>query len=180
MELTTDQKGNVAELAVTLAATRLGIDVYQPIGEGGRYDLIFGIGPQLLRVQCKWAPRNGNVISVRLFSSRRTRAGCRRRLYTQDEIDAIAAYCEELDRCYFLPFATFGERTYIFLRTAPAANNQQTGVNWARDFELERVDWAALGAVAQLGERRAGSAKVTGSSPVGSTLEAVTRRSSLS
>jgi len=33
--LTTDQKGNIAEAAIALAATKLGIDVYWPLGEGG-------------------------------------------------------------------------------------------------------------------------------------------------
>jgi hypothetical protein len=38
--LTTDQKGNIAELAIALAAIKLGLDVYWPLGEGGRCDLI--------------------------------------------------------------------------------------------------------------------------------------------
>jgi len=32
--LTTDQKGNFAEVAIALAARKLGIDVYWPLGEG--------------------------------------------------------------------------------------------------------------------------------------------------
>jgi hypothetical protein len=32
--LTTDQKGNVAETAITAAAVKLGVEVYRPIGEG--------------------------------------------------------------------------------------------------------------------------------------------------
>jgi hypothetical protein len=32
--LTTDQKGNVAELAIARAAIELGVDVYRPAGEG--------------------------------------------------------------------------------------------------------------------------------------------------
>jgi hypothetical protein len=34
--LTTDQKGNIAETAITAAAVRLGVDVYRPVGEGVR------------------------------------------------------------------------------------------------------------------------------------------------
>jgi hypothetical protein len=40
--LTSDQKGNIAEAAILAAAVKLGIDVYRPFGEGGRYDMIFG------------------------------------------------------------------------------------------------------------------------------------------
>ena len=46
------------------------------------------------------------------------------------------------------------------------------GVNWASHYEFE-VTLGQQGAVAQLGERRDGIAKVTGSSPVGSTPQKV-------
>lgn len=64
-ELTTDQKGAIAESAVVHAAIKLGIGVYRPAFEGGRYDLIFDLGARLLRVQCKWAVRQGEVVVVR-------------------------------------------------------------------------------------------------------------------
>jgi PD-(D/E)XK endonuclease len=67
--MTMDQKGGVAELAITLAAVRLGVDVYRPVVEGGRYDLIFGFGSKLVRVQCKWAPLEGDVIVIRGYSA---------------------------------------------------------------------------------------------------------------
>jgi PD-(D/E)XK endonuclease len=100
--LTTDQKGNIAEVAITLAALRLGIDVYRPIGEGGRYDLILDLAGGLSRVQCKWACRRVDVVIVRCYSSRRNRHGLLRRIYAEGEIDAFAAYCEG-DRSVFPP-----------------------------------------------------------------------------
>ena len=97
--LTTDQKGNIAETAIVEHATRLGIAVYRPVGEGGRFDMFFLFpSGRIARVQCKWAQRQGGVVVVRSCSSRRTATGMRRRPYTADEIDAIAAYCAELDR----------------------------------------------------------------------------------
>jgi hypothetical protein len=166
--LTPDQKGAIAESSIAAAAIKLGIEVYRPLCEGGRYDFIFDIG-RLVRVQCKWAPYQGDVICVRLYSSRRTRAGVTRRLYTAMEIDAIAAYCPEFDRCYYLPYERFNGRAQVLLRVGPTANNQRMKVNWAGDYELERLNFLPRGAVAQLGERRDGIAKATGSSPVGST-----------
>jgi len=88
--LTTDQKGNIAELEVAAAASKLGLVVFRPMGEGSRYDLIFDLGGRLLRVQCKWAPRHGELLTIRCYSNRRAREGLRRRGYTIDEIDAIA------------------------------------------------------------------------------------------
>jgi PD-(D/E)XK endonuclease len=174
--LTTDQKGNIAELAIAFAARKLGIDVYWPLGEGGRYDFILDLGGRLNRVQCKWAPRQGEVVVVRCYSARRNRHGLLRRVYAEGEIDAYAAYCEEMDRCFFLPYEEFVGRTQIHLRLCGASNNQKLGINWADDFDFAARIRDQVGAVAQLGERRHGMPKVTGSSPVGSTLTSPARQ----
>ena len=42
--MTTDQKGAIAELAIQLAAAKLGIEVYRPVAEGGRFDMILAPG----------------------------------------------------------------------------------------------------------------------------------------
>jgi hypothetical protein len=167
--LSADQKGAVAELAIALAAAKLGIDVYRPLQEGGRYDLIFGLAGELARVQCKWAPLHGDIVLVRCYSSRRNRHGLLRRTYAEGEVDAYAAYCDELNRCFFIPYGEFVGRTQIYLRLERPKNNQKRLLNWASDFDFDARLTGQQGAVAQLGERRHGMPKVTGSSPVGST-----------
>ena len=166
--LTSDQKGAVAETAIIHAATRLGISVYTPVAEGGRYDMIFELGSRLVRVQCKWAPRHDDVVVLRCYRARRNRQGLIRRIYLEGEIDAFAAYCADVDRCYFLPYELFAGRTQVHLRLGPCRNNQRNGVNWARDYEFAAT-LGDRGAIAQLGERRRGTPKVAGSSPAGST-----------
>jgi hypothetical protein len=155
--LTTDQKGAIAEMGIAWHATNLGVDVYKPVSEGGRYDLIFDLDGRLWRVQCKWASRYGDVLIVRCYSSRRARDGFRRRLYSDEEIDAFAAYCRELDRCFFLPFHRFRGKANIQLRVAPPRNKQRLGINRAEDFDFAATLAQPQGAVAQLGERLAGS-----------------------
>jgi hypothetical protein len=66
-----------------------------------------------------------------------------------------------------VPIERMAGRAAFHLRLAPARNNQSAAINWASEY--------ALGAIAQLGERRAGSAKVGGSSPPSSTAEAAPR-----
>jgi hypothetical protein len=165
--LSTDQKGVIAELAIARRAAELGIGVWGSYTVE-RYDLIFDLRPTLVRVQCKWACRYEDVVIVRCYSNRRNRDGLLRRLYSADDIDAFAAYCAELDQCYFLPLGTFAERSTIQLRLAPTKNNQRLGINWAKNFEFAAT-LGPLGAVAQLGERQSGRLEATGSSPVGST-----------
>ena len=58
--------------------------------------MIFELDTRLIRVQCKWAPRQGEVIVLRCYSCRRNRDGLLRRIYTDGEIDAFAAYCQAL------------------------------------------------------------------------------------
>jgi len=140
--LSTDKKGAIAESAITLAAIELGIDVYRPLFEGGRYDLIFDVGSRLLRVQCKWAVRSGDVVVVRCYSSRRASEGMRVRKYTATEVDVIAAYCAAVGRCYVLLPQHFDGRRQFHLRLEPSRNNQRCGINWANDFLLESLPFA--------------------------------------
>jgi hypothetical protein len=77
--------GAIAETAVAAEATRLGFEVFRPVVDGARYDFIFEVGQRLLRVQCKAAPRRGDVVVVTARTSRRAPEGFRRTVYTADE-----------------------------------------------------------------------------------------------
>lgn len=138
-ELTTDQKGAIAETAITHAAVKLGYGVLRPLTDGERYDLILDLRPRLVRVQCKWAALEGDVVVVRCYSCRRTRDGLLKRGYTSSEVDAIAAYCLPLDRCLVFPMTWLAGRTFVQLRSEPAKNNQRLGINWLDDFAFERL-----------------------------------------
>jgi prevent-host-death family protein len=162
--LNSNRKGAIAETAIAAAATKLGVPVLRPIVEHGRYDLAFEIADRLLRVQCKWGAldEGGAVTKVALQTSCLTPNGYVRSRYTAEEIDLVAVYCGELDRCYLLPSALACGRTGIFLRLLPPRNGQRACVTLAEDFTLD-------GAVAQLEERRHGMAEARGSSPLSST-----------
>ena len=73
-------------------------------------------------------------------------------------------YCQDLKRCFYLPIEAVSGRSGMYLRLTPAANNQEAAINYADEYDF--------GAIAQLGERRAGSAKVVGSSPTSSITKA--------
>jgi hypothetical protein len=166
--LTTDQKGVLAEQAIVFEALKLGVGVFQPLGDE-RYDLILDLRPNLLRVQCKWASRNGDVVLIRTRRCRRGSEGLIHRYYQRGEIDAIAAYCADVDQCYLLPLAMSIGRGMVQLRLAPSKNNQQLRINWARDYEFGATLQQLQGPIAQLGERLSGTQKVAGSIPAGST-----------
>jgi hypothetical protein len=159
-----NRKGNAAELAVAAEAARVGFEVWTPLTDHGRADLLLGIAGRLLRVQCKWANRHGDVVRVGLSTSRRSAEGYVRTTYTSAEIDAIGAYCEELGSCFLIPIELAEGKHALTLRLAPARNGQRASLHWAEQYRL--------GAVAQLEERRHGMAEVRGSSPLSSIHDA--------
>jgi PD-(D/E)XK endonuclease len=157
--LTTNAKGAIAEAALAKAALEVRYDVYRPMFEGGRYDLILDTGDTLLRVQCKWAPLHSDVVVIRSYSTRRNAEGLVRRPYVQGEFDALGAYCEALERCYLIPYEAISGATQLHLRIAPARNNQHLGVHLASHYEFgATLPQTQLGPIAQLGERRDGIA----------------------
>jgi hypothetical protein len=84
-ELTPTEKGAIAEAKIHAAAVEAGIVVARPLTEGRRYDLIFDLGTKLLRVQCKTAPRQGDVIVLRNVTNRCTPSGYVRTRYAATE-----------------------------------------------------------------------------------------------
>jgi prevent-host-death family protein len=161
--LNSNEKGNIAEAAIALEAIKLGIDVLKPVAEHGRYDLVLDLGVQLLRVQCKWGSldRELGVVCVRVGGSRHTPSGYITSTYAVDEIDALAVYCGDLDETFLVPIDVAAGKRQLHLRLRAPRNAQRACINLAADYQL--------GAIAQLGERSAGSRKVGGSSPPSST-----------
>jgi PD-(D/E)XK endonuclease len=162
MEHNPNYKGNVAELAIAKEAASLGLSVFAPLTEHERYDLVIGVAGRLLRVQCKWGAHKGDVICVRVGScSHSPTQGYRRSTDDRSEIDVVAVYCGDLNRCYLLPVDLIAGQGAVHLRLSPARNNQRAALNLAASYELH-------GAIAQLEERLTGSQEVVGSSPTSS------------
>lgn len=134
-----NHKGNVAELAIATEAARLGLSVLKPLTEHEAYDLALGLDGRLLRVQCKWASHDGDVVQIHVARSRTNRRGNIRTTYREDEIDALGAYCADLDRCYLLPVSMVAGHYMVHLRTSAPRNNQRAAINYAVNYELGAV-----------------------------------------
>ena len=140
----TNLKGAIAEAGIAFHAMKHGIEVLKPAAEHGRYDLAFDLGERILRIQCKWGAldRTNKIIVTRIRGSRHTPHGYVLRTYSEDEIDAVAIYCGELDRCFLIPITQIAGQGTIHLRLGRARNAQRAALNWADEYDL--------GAVAQL------------------------------
>src|SRR5947199_1239874 len=93
------QKGAWAEAEIYAAAVRMDLLVLRPMTEGGRYDMAIDLEPRIVRIQCKWASRKGDVLVVYTGTCRCTPRGYVRTTYTCGEVDAIAVFAPDVDRC---------------------------------------------------------------------------------
>ena len=168
--LTTNQKGFIAETAVALEAAKLGIGV---VSAARRRAVRLHLRPRrdaLFACSASGLPRDGDVVVVRCTRLRRAATGFGARATRPIEIDAFAAYCPDNRALLLLPSTSTRSTAQVLqLRLRPTKNNQATGIRWAKDYEFAATLRLAPGPIAQLGERRAGSAKAAGSSPAGST-----------
>jgi hypothetical protein len=113
--LSMNQRGAIAELKIAAAAAELGIPVLRPMTDHCRYDLAFEVAGRLLRVQCKCGSLDpdGAVIRVNLQRSWLSPNGYVRGAYSEEEIDAVAVYCGDVDRCYLLPCTLIADRRAV-------------------------------------------------------------------
>ena len=82
----------------------------RPVVEHARYDLAFEIGGRSFACSASGRARDdGAVIGVDL-TSRLTPAGYSNHVLPEHEIDLVAVYCHELDRCYLLPMSLVAGR----------------------------------------------------------------------
>lgn len=166
-----NHKGNVAELAIAKEAASLGLSVFAPMTEHERYDLILGIGGQLLRVQCKWGRKVGDVVMAKLTRSRRGPEGFIRQKYSASEVDAFGIYCGDLDGCFLVPIEVVDGQWSLQLRLRPTRNGQRAALHLAEKYRL--------GAVAQLAERPDGIREAEGSNPSSSTNQETSSKGSV-
>jgi hypothetical protein len=138
-DLTPSQKGAAAEAAITAAAIQLGFTVLRPLCEGRRYDIIIDLEPELLRVQCKLAKLRAGVLCVGLQTNRCTPAGYVSTSYTPAEVDAVAAYSPQLNRCFLVPIRDVCGRRAVHLRLDPTKNSQAKRIRWAENYEFEAM-----------------------------------------
>jgi PD-(D/E)XK endonuclease len=133
--VSSDRRGNEAEAMVLSAFVRRGFEVLLPFGGGHPYDLVVDLkGQDFLRVQCKRAwPLKGGCLS---FNAQTTDHGQGRRSYL-GLADIFGVYFPPTEIVYLVPLdAVSGVRGW--LRLEPTRNNQQKGVRFAADYEIDR------------------------------------------
>lgn len=135
--MTTQQKGQYAQLKVELRAAELGYIVSKPTVDA-RYDLVLDDGNQLHKVQIKYSNSKSphgddGVVVVELLrwaGDKRSEKRC----YHSNEIDVVIAYLPIVDKLCWIPSDVFDGRPNLYLRLVPPKNNQTKGILMAEDF----------------------------------------------
>lgn len=136
--MSTKKIGTLLENEVELALRKSGASVSLPRGDDEPYDLVADINGKLYRIQVKASRtrNNGESFSFNCTHVKRGGAGTRLNIpYEDGEIDYFATVYK--DQSYLVPSREC--RLEKQLRIAPMRNKRKYAINWAKDYELERV-----------------------------------------
>lgn len=127
-----NQKGNLTELQVMAAAIKAGCIISIPYGDCSRYDQIWDINGQLIRVQIKTArPKNREETGI-IFNCYSV-SNKNKHKYSKKDIDYFATYWNE--QCYLIPVEECStEKTLWFMLSQ---DNPRCAM--AQDYLLEEI-----------------------------------------
>lgn len=123
--MTTQQRGEIAQLKVQLRAAEKGFIVSLPTLDC-RYDLIIDTGERLLRAQVKWGA-GASVNSNSVIVSLKRWAGDKRwesRTYQPEEVDLLLVYIPRVDKVLAFAPDIFCGKPNLYIRCSPSRNNQ--------------------------------------------------------
>ena len=128
--MNTKDKGDISEAMILARLLQLGKKVAIPFGENHRYDLLIDDDGEFTRVQCKTARIHKGCV---VFNARSTNA----RISTnyRGEADLFIVYCPQIEKFYQVA-VTVAAASIVTLRLEATKNNQESGVKYARDYEL--------------------------------------------
>lgn len=140
MEFSTDHpklKGEISQAVILAELVKAGLDVLLPFGDSSRYDLVVDFDKHFVRVQCKTAHIEDEVVSFSTCSSTlHTKAGSRRNY--RGEADYFGVFCPEIEKVYLVPVEDCGD-TEASLRLTPTKSGQKKGIKMAEDYEVPGV-----------------------------------------
>lgn len=130
----TNVKGKITEVEILSYIIKKGYSVSLPYGDKDRYDQIWDINGQLLRIQVKTAhlytKNTGKAIEFKTTGTSNGRITS----YTKKDIDFFATYWE--GKVYIVPVEETSSRKVLRFESN---NPNQANISWAKDYTVEEV-----------------------------------------
>jgi hypothetical protein len=132
--------GDRSTLAIMMALTDSGREVFFPFGENTRVDLVISDGHKLARVQCKTGRLRFGAVVFKVCSSyaHHSNSAAVTRAYL-GEVDYFAVYCPETTGVYLIPIDDLPLQRQGALRVDAPRNSQRRKIRFASDYEISRV-----------------------------------------
>ena len=118
-------KGNLGEIKVASEFIKYGCFVSFPFGDNARDDLIIDDGSSLKKVQVKYANSKNAYGAWRCMCVSSKNHTTNKKLDTyKNDVDIIAFYLPEIDKCIMFNMTEIGDKTSIYVREEMPLNNQ--------------------------------------------------------
>lgn len=136
----TKEKGDLGVMEIMLDLTKKGYKIFTTISEHLPFDFAAFKDNKFYKIQAKYRSlTEEGCVPVPLRTSWSDKNGTHNQFYDKNDIDFIAVYCPETDKCYYVHIKNFSNSSEILLRVNKPKNNQKKGVRMADDY-LELVD----------------------------------------
>lgn len=133
MNVDVNQKGNITELQVMLAAVQFGCTVSIPYGDCNKYDQLWDVNNKILRIQVKTARKKESVGDGITFNCYSVSNG-KKHKYSKDEIDYFATYWN--NQCYLIPVEECSTEKTLWFKLA---SNNYSKCTMAQGYTIEEV-----------------------------------------
>ena len=131
------QLGQLGELRAQYDFIKAGWEVSVPLGDYCSYDFVAIKASKTLKIQVKTTKMIHHQDGVMKFSVNSANYYVDK-VYTETDCDYFYLYCLENEMGYLYPVSN-GRKSDVFLRLNIPKNNQTKGVNFAKDFEFNKI-----------------------------------------
>ena len=134
--MNTKQLGTIGELKAQYDFMKAGFDVSIPIGDYCAYDLIIVKDSKIFKVQVKSCEKiidgkmKFDLTSINYYIDKK---------YDTQDCDYFYFYCLENEQSYLYKNTEDNNSRAVYIRIEPTKNNQTKGINFAKDFNFNKV-----------------------------------------
>lgn len=134
--MNTKQLGTIGELKAQYDFMKAGFDVSIPIGDYCAYDLIIVKDNKIFKIQVKSCEK---IIDGKMKFDLTSRNYYIDKKYDIQDCDYFYFYCLENEQSYLYKNTEDNNSRAVYIRTEPTKNNQIKGINFAKDFNFNKV-----------------------------------------